>query len=198
MAQFKIFENGMEVNGITIMSVVNGLGSFKSLAQKYLRDAGLANVVASETAWFSQEDWLKAFEKISEELGDSTLFAIGKQIPENAIFPKEIDSVDKALDSIDVAYHMNHRNARGEVLFDPARTGKPIMLEGIGHYKFQKVANENKAIMLCENPYPCAFDRGIIETMARKFQPTAKVEHDDSKPCRKKGSHTCTYTVTWR
>ncbi len=89
---------------------------------------------------------------------------------------------------------MNHQNTKGEVLFNPA-SGK--MIEGIGHYKYEKVSGKNEATITCNNPYPCDFDLGIISTMAKKFNKTAQITHDDKKPCRKKGAETCTYIVKW-
>ena len=71
------------------------------------------------------------------------------------------------------------------------------MLEGIGHYGFEKVANEAKIVSVCENPYPCDFDRGIITAMARRLAKQALVTHDDTKPCRKLEGDSCTYVVTW-
>jgi hypothetical protein len=115
-------------------------------------------------------------------LGQNTLFSIGMKIPENANFPPEIESLEKALQSIDVAYHMNHRN--GE----------------IGHYRYESVGPKSVK-MVCQNPYPCAFDRGIITAMAKRFKPKdsimVNVMHDDSAPCRVKGGASCTYNVRW-
>jgi hypothetical protein len=72
------------------------------------------------------------------------------------------------------------------------------MKEGIGHYNFKKI-DDKTFEMICENPYPCDFDRGIIESMAKKFKPSntinVSVIHDETKPCRKKGGDSCTYKV---
>ena len=197
MGSFVAFEKGIEVNGGTIIVVVEGLGAFTQIAHKILDENGLTDIKADFEHWYSQQDWLNAFKTISEKVGIHTLFQIGRKIPENAEFPPEIDSIEKALASIDVAYHMNHRNAQGEILFDPTRPSERIMLEGIGHYHYKKVDDERKAIMTCENPYPCDFDRGIIIAMSRRFELSAKVIHDDSKPCRKNGASSCTYIVEW-
>ena len=55
--------------------------------------------------------------------------------------------------------------------------------------------------MICKNPYPCDFDKGIIKAVAKKFKPKDSVniivEHDESAPCRKKGADSCTYLVSW-
>lgn len=197
--QFLSFEKGIEVNGQTVYAIVDGFKLIKSLAYKHLKEAGVGEVEKDESVkinpatWYSQEAWLKAFESISKDVGDSVLYQIGLAIPRNAKFPPWVVDIDTAVKSIDIAYHMNHRKG-GREMFDPT-TGK--MLEGIGHYGYNRITGENKIISVCENPYPCEFDKGILTTMAQKFQPLAKVKHDDLKPCRKKGQKSCTYVITW-
>ena len=194
MAQFEAFEEGIEVNGETVLSVVDGMGAFKDRSYKFLADNGIREPRPGE--WYPQQAWLNAFKAIAQTTGEFTLFSIGKKIPENAQFPPEIDSLDKALAAIDVAYHMNHRK-NGKVMFDPSN-GK--MIEGIGHYGFEKTG-DREIIMACNNPYPSDFDRGIIESMAFRFKPSGVpmiiVRLDDSKPTRKKGADSCTFKVTW-
>ena len=175
MAQFKAFQKGVEVNGETVLSVVNG-SPIKDMALKILERHGIKNPKPGE--WYAQQDWLDAFREISEKIGDGTLRTIGLAIPKNAQFPPEIDNTHAALASIDVAYHMNHR--KGD----------------IGNYKYMNTG-EKSATMICRNPYPCPFDLGIIIAIARKFSMGAKVEHDDTQPCRKKGANSCAYNVTW-
>jgi hypothetical protein len=194
MAQFVAFNAKAEVNGETVLSVVSGMELFKQDALKILKNNGIDNPVPGK--WYPQQAWLDAFKLISEKLGSNTLFLIGKKIPENAQWPPFVNSVENALPSIDVAYHMNHR-INNEILFNPV-TGD--MKEGIGHYGFQQTGPGN-AKMVCDNPYPCDFDRGIIEAAARKFLPSENkkltVKHDDSQPCRKKGGNACTYLISW-
>lgn len=180
MAQFKAFAPGVEVNGETVLSVVAGLGAFQSMALKILEDNGIADPQPGQ--WYPQQAWLNAFEVIAQKLGANTLFNIGKQIPENAQFPPELKGIENALGALDMAYHMNHRG--GE----------------IGHYRFRSTGPRSGE-MLCENPYPCDFDRGIIEAMARRFQPAdssgVRVRLDPSRPTRKAGADSCTYLVDW-
>ncbi len=194
MAQFKSFDMNAEVNGETVWSIVSGMGAFKDRAMKFLAENGIKNPEPGH--WYSQQAWLNAFKTISEATGAFTLFNIGKKIPENAQFPPEINDIGKALSAIDIAYHMNHR-IKEEILFDP-KTG--VMKEGIGHYGCE-IQAENKIKMVCNNPYPCDFDRGIIEAMAMKFKPVntsiVMVKHDDTQPCRKKGADSCTYLISW-
>lgn len=194
MVQFKSFMPDVEVNGETVLSIVNGMELFKQEAFQILKENGIDKPQPGK--WYGQQSWLNAFKTISDKLGANTLFLIGKKIPESAQWPPFVDNIEKALASIDVAYHMNHR-IKNEVLFNP-QTG--AMKEGIGHYGFQKVSDK-MIKMVCNNPYPCDFDRGIIEAAGRKFLPKDSlgitVKHDDSQPCRKKGQESCTYVVTW-
>ncbi len=179
MAQFQALDSSVEVNGQTVLSVVEGMGSFKYKALKILEENGIADPQPGN--WYSQQSWLDAFRAISDSIGGATLSQIGKQIPENADWPPDVDSAEKALASIDMAYHMNHRN--GE----------------IGRYNFE-TTGERSGIMTCNNPYPCDFDRGLVEAAAKKFAPEGaivKVRHDDSKPCRNHGTDSCTYIIDW-
>jgi hypothetical protein len=194
MAQFVAIDKNAEVNGETVYAIVDGMGHFKERALKFLRESGINN--PSPGQWYYQQAWLNAFKQIAESTGIYTLFNIGKKIPENAQFPPQIDTMSKALAAIDIAYHANHRIG-DKVLID-MNTG--MMSEGIGHYGFEETG-KRKIKMVCNNPYPCDFDRGIIEAMAYKFKPAGvrlvRIEHDDTQPCRKKGDNSCTYNITW-
>jgi hypothetical protein len=179
MAPFKALSPKVEVNGETVLSVVEGMGIFKQRALMILEENGINNPAPGQ--WYMQQSWLDAFKKISDTIGANTLFQIGRKIPESAKFPPEIDNIHKALAAIDIAYHMNHKG--GE----------------IGHYKYEKI-DDHSASITCDNPYPCAFDKGIIQAMADKFKPKGSsviVDHDPSKPCKSKGGDSCTYIVKW-
>jgi len=181
MAQFIAFDPKVEVNGETILSVVNTIAVGQEGRLAILKKHGIN---PEEGQWYKQQLWLNAFKEISDELGDRTLFVIGKAIPEHAKFPPQIDNLQKALAAIDMAYHMNHRN--GE----------------IGKYTLKEFDDKKrKAVMVCSNPYPSEFDRGIISTMLRRFKPLDSVKYDvildTSKETRMKGGESCTYLVQW-
>ncbi|PLX04565.1 MAG: hypothetical protein C0594_09065 [Marinilabiliales bacterium] len=181
MAEFKSFDKNVEVNGPTVLSVINAMKGFEAIDDEILKENGIEN--PAEDTWHNQQAWLSAFEKIGEKLGSNTLFLIGKAIPENAQFPPEIDNLEKGLASIDMAYQMNHRGG------------------DIGYYKLVSFDGKNrKAVMECKNPYPSDFDKGIITSIVRKFGPDDAAEEvvlDDSKPTRKNGADSCTYQIEW-
>jgi hypothetical protein len=162
-----------------VLSVVKGMGPFAGKGSEILARHGIK--APEPTGWYPQQAWLDAFQEIAKSIGPSTLNMIGQSIPNNAKFPPGIDSVEKALASLDAAYHMNHRG--GE----------------IGHLTFQKTG-ERAGVMECRNPFPCAFDAGLIQAVVKRFAPAGaipKVTHDHSKPCRSNQGDSCTFLISW-
>ncbi|MFX1388482.1 MAG: hypothetical protein ACFE9Z_00285 [Promethearchaeota archaeon] len=192
MVEFKAITPNAEVSGDAILAMVDGLGAFKTMAMQILETNGIKDPRRDE--WYLQQNWLNAFKVIAEKVGPFTLYNIGTKIPENAKWPPHVDTIEKALASIDVAYHMNHR-INNEVLFDPD-TG--VMKEGIGHYGFQ-ILEQNKVKMECNNPYPCDFDKGIISNTVKVFSKEGsqfpRIDHENL--CRKNGNNACNYIVSW-
>lgn len=198
--QYVPFDSDIEVNGQTAFAIVDGFTAFRELASEILLSENIGTrgadglVRIDPDAWFSQAAWLRSFERISRlDMGEAALFQIGLAIPLNAKFPDWVVDIESSIRAIDVAYHMNHRK-NGVPLFDQS-TG--AMFEGIGHYGSAPGEAPRMLVSVCENPYPCAFDRGILTSMAVKFEPHAKVVHDDRRPCRKKGASSCTYIIIW-
>jgi hypothetical protein len=179
MVQFKAFAPEVEVNGEAVLAVVDGMGAFRSRAVAILEVNAIRD--PKPGLWYSQQSWLDAFKDISEMLGPDALFAIGKSIPDNAKFPPDLDTVPGALSLLDRAYHMNHRG--GE----------------IGSYAFVQ-KDDQSGVVVCHNPYPCDFDRGVIAGTVETFSPAhvvARVRHDNTQPCRRNGGESCTYLVDW-
>lgn len=179
MKLFQASSSNVEVNGETIYSVIDGMGAFKATALKILKGNGIDD--PQKGSWYKQQNWLNAFLEISEKVGALTLFNIGLSIPKNAKFPPEINDIHKGLSSIDIAYHMNHRG--GE----------------IGNYKYEKI-NETSARIICDNPYPDDFDKGIITAICRKFVANTNkinVTVDPGKPIRSNGDLSTTFLIKW-
>jgi hypothetical protein len=194
MTQFEAFVPEMEVNGQTVLSIVDGLGIHVKQAYEILSQNGINDPQPDQ--WYSQQSWLDAFREIALKLGPELLFKIGRQIPGDADWPSRIKTMEDALASIDVAYHMNHR-LKGEILYN-SRSGK--MQEGIGHYRYEP-AGPRSARMVCLNPYPCEFDRGIIEATMLRYKDQGagdiSVIHEAPGPCRDQGGESCSYLVKW-
>jgi hypothetical protein len=182
MAQFIAYDPNVKVNGQTILSVVNAMEYGKDGRMQILKKHGLS--IIEPEGWYDQQKWLNAFREIHDTLGTNTLYIIGKAIPANAKFPPEIDSLEKALNAIDVAYHMNHTKGN------------------IGNYKVTEFdGKKRRAVMTCNNPYPSDFDRGIINAMLVRFKPKDSIKYDvvldTSKETRIRGADSCTYSVSW-
>jgi hypothetical protein len=178
MTQFVAFDSNVEVSGAAILSFVAAMGRqiLPVLAKHGITDP-------QPDQWYPQQAWLDSFRELAQGDFSSTLdlVNIGMKIPQSAIWPPEVQTIKDALASIDAAYHMNHRH--GE----------------IGCYRATEVGPREMEI-LCENPYQCDFDYGIIYGTARLYMPVGGgliVEHDDEAPCRKRGDDSCTYHVKW-
>lgn len=159
----------IEVSGSTVKSFIDGVGTLKkSKTKKILKRNGI--VAPQDEKWYSLESWLNSLREIIQEFGGKIVYQIGKSIPRNAKFPEGINTLGRALNSINHAYHMNHRGG------------------DIGFYKVERLDN-NQARVICHNPYPCNFDKGVIISLTKMYRTLrsknyAVVEHDDSKPCR--------------
>lgn len=182
MAQFKSFAPNVQVLGQTLLSIVTAVPTGQDDRREILSKNGITNPEPDK--WYSQEAYLNAFKEIANNIGPSTLFAIGKAIPENAKFPPQIDTLEKALNAIDMAYKMNHRGG------------------DIGYYKVISFdAKQKIAVVECLNPYPSEFDRGLLTTMLRRFKPSGSIKYDvaldTDKPSRIAGADSCTFKITW-
>jgi hypothetical protein len=197
--QFRAFEPGVEVFGASVGAFVDAFKLFPSVVLKCLVKNGIGTMSAKGTVeidknrWYPQEKWLAAWEEIATTVGPRACYQIGRQVPKHAVFPPTITEIHGAVASIDVAYHMNHRKG-GKVMFDPA-TGQKA--KGIGTYGYEATPGERRITSVCENPYPCDFDRGLVSEIVSKFEKNARVSHDDGAPCRTKGAASCTYVISW-
>jgi hypothetical protein len=169
-----------EVKGQSIMAVVSAMSLIQKRALKILADRGITPL--EKETWYPLDRILEAFHAIHQEIGPNTIRAVGRKIPENAQFPPDIVTVEDALRSIDVAYKMNHRGPGS-----------------IGGYHFT-TTSERTGKMVCDNPYPCPMDEGLLEAMGERFRPKdslwVRVEHQPGS-CRVSGATACSFKITW-
>ena len=177
--QYVCFDPRTETSGRGVAVIFNAISSYLvEDARIILARCGIEQL--DPDGWYSGQAFLDAFKIVAEQIGENTVHMIGKVTPSTALWPPEISTVEQALASINVAYHMNHRN--GE----------------IGNYVVQSVS-ANRAEIFVDCPYPCAFDMGLLEATVERFVDNAIVfvRHDDSGKCRAKGDEYCRYIVEW-
>lgn len=191
---------GVEVLGQALHSYVDGFQEASTLATRILLNEGIGQpgpdgkVQIDPQAWYPVEKNLKAMHEIGQVVGEIMQYEVGLKAPANAALPPSVTDVHGALRAIDAAYHMNHRKG-GKALFDPATGQKRD--GGIGHYDYQPIPGKKEGLMVCDSPYPCPFDHGLITAMGRRIQTGVWVFHADGKPCRKNGGDSCTYVIKW-
>jgi hypothetical protein len=191
--------SGIEVSGRVIPAALEAFGEFTVLAGQMLMANGVGRpdrngfIRVDTDAWYPLDGYLKTYKEIEEQLGTQLIRKLGMAYGRYALAPPTIVDITTAMQAMDVAFHMNHRQ-HGRIMFDGI-TG--VMLEGIGHYHSSHAVGQRRIVMRCDNPYPCTFDQALLESRARRYSPGALVEHESPSTCRKKGSTLCSYLVTW-
>ncbi len=173
---------GLNMSGASISSALEGLGVFKAKALVMLKEHGIDNFQSDKS--YSLFGWINTVHAIGREVGSFTLNNVGRKIPDKAIWPSEIKDIHAAEASINVAYKMNI-------------TGENPKAD-VGSYHYVKLS-ENSCRLICDNPFPCDLDQGIIEGIANKFQlpgQIVKVVHEEGS-CRKSQGKSCSYLVSW-
>lgn len=182
MTRYEPFEEEVEARGRVIVAIEEGIARFRETYRKRVEAVLSARGIddPEPDGWYDQAAELAVLETIAEDLEPHLLDRLGEQIPDVAAWPEGVSGVADGLRSIDEAYHRNHRGG------------------DIGHYRFEKVA-DGRGRVVCRNPYPCPFDRGLIRTVAKQYSPVESFvfveERDDA--CRREGDERCTYVVHW-
>ena len=184
----------IEVNAKTVSAFAYAM---KRGAQERLRILERNNIILNEKEWYSQANFLNAFYEVYHRIGEMNLFLIGSSITKFSIFPP-MSNLKEALQSLDIAYHMNHR-INGQILYNK-NTGETI--DGIGNYTLLDFQEEEcKAIIQSTSPYPNKFDEGIIHQLVENFKPNKQRSHfvkiDSKSYPKNSGQNSCTYIIEW-
>jgi hypothetical protein len=184
----------VQTTGSTVRSVIDCLPVGQDHRRATFKKFGIDS--NTNETWYPLVPLLKTLHDLQATTGGMNLFQIGKAITASAKFPPMKD-LEMALNSIDIAYHMNH-TLDNKPMFNPV-TGKT---PGIGNYNLvQFDATKRKATMICTDPYPSEFDRGIITQIVRNFRPKDSVKYqvdlDSTAESRAKNGKSCTYLITW-
>lgn len=186
------------VAGPSLQTFMDGFGGFALIASQILLEENLGRESGDGLVKFDPHEWvplknlMRALDRIGKEYGSPILRQVGSSVPNYIDLPPHVTNIDIALQSVNVAYHMNHA-LKGQPMFSP-ETGE--MLEGIGHYRIERTKGRNQSICKVDSAYPCPMDEGLMESMARRFERTANIKHEPGS-CRDKGGPHCTYTIEW-
>lgn len=187
---------GIEVSGRTVIALLRAFGQFRTLASKYLLEAGIGQkgadglVVVEPSAWYPMDGQLRLLARFHQEMGDSVVHQIGMSVPKEVEWPPNIRDARTLAQALDLGYHMAHR--RNGVVMGDVATG--WMSEGIGHYR-ARARPDGFMEMEVDAPYPCAFDKGLLFGAMRALNVVGSIIHDEVHPCRKRGSRACIYVV---
>jgi hypothetical protein len=195
MISFTEFK-GIEVSGRNVMGLVQAFGQFKSIASQILLAEGLGKkgsdglVIVDPEAWYPFDAFLRAFARASQQMGDSVLHQIGVSVMKTVEWLPTVKDVKTMMAAMDASYHLHHRK-NGRPMWD-ATTGH--IKEGIGHYRW-KARPDGSMEVESDNPYPCAFDKGMLFGGLRRLNAVGAITHDETNRCRKRGHSSCVYVV---
>lgn len=181
MKEFASIPEEVMVRGGVVDTFLSAFGPYKNRGTKILTRAfGTDEIGTGEGDLYPLHLYLGAMKDIQEQFGREFMQRVGSYIFEKAAFPPGIETLVQVMDVVNVAYYMNHTEAEGK----------------IGGYHWEKTGDRS-GVMTVDCPYPCAFDLGLMTSIAARFEPDAKVTHDDGKDCRHADQDSCSYTVEW-
>jgi len=150
-----------EVNGNSMLVTLNGCGAFKRQAMALLQERGVTSAVENGE-WYPLSTLLGILEELARKVGSNVLVEVGKKVPELSTFPPQIETFAQVLESLNVAYHMNHRNG------------------DIGDYQVTKTDASTYRVDCSTVPYPAKFNFGLIRGLSNKFEALVDIEEADS------------------
>lgn len=164
-----------------IEAFLAAFGTYKGRGERVVcRHLGVDTLGDDPNAWFPVGKFLAAMSELQDQFGAPFMRKVGSFTFDKVVFPPGIDDVQKAMQVMNAAYYTNHRDVeQGQ----------------IGGYHW-KADGERGGVLSCDNPYPCAFDIGITETIARRFSSNGRVGHE-AGTCRHRGDDVCHYRVEW-
>ncbi len=163
------------VSGGNILSMLAAMGPFRKRGEAILEEHGIADVDVA--AWYPLRPYVASLRTIGVKMGPNTLLQIGKQIPNHIPLPPGLDTFEKVAGSFGPAFDMNHRGMPPEAIT-------------------YQMTSDRSALITTGTPYPCEFDRGVIQGFFQTLLGTrVTVTHDEALGCKNDGSQTCTHLV---
>lgn len=164
-----------QVSGGNILSLLGAMQAFRRTGEQILAEHGIRDVQAER--WYPLDAYVAALDAITTRIGPKTIFRVGQEIPNHIPLPPGLDSFEKIAGSFGPAFAMNHRGAG---------------LGGISH----TITGPRSARIVSGTPYPCDFDRGVIQGFfSTLLKVRCVIEADVTAPCKSRGGRNCTYDV---
>lgn len=139
----------LKVDGSIVNNIIQGSLLYDSSLAKTLNEFELHKM--NPNKWYPIHRIEEIFSYFEEHYNDELFSYIGQWVPVNCQFPDNIDTFEKSLLNLNVAYHLNHSHASA------------------GYYEVFK-DGPNEYTVICNTPfYPYAFNYGIIKGLALKY-----------------------------
>jgi hypothetical protein len=165
-----------EVSGRTILGTLEQMMSvFRRRIEESLTEFGITDVEAE--AWYSADDFARVLAMVERDAGRSTVTKLGAVAPETMEWVGNPTTVAEGLTNLSRSHQSTHRGA-------------------VGHYDFEQTGEDTGRIV-CDTPYPCEFDKGVLKGTMKRFGGQYPKITEDTHECRDDGGSTCTYTVSW-
>lgn len=180
MKEFEVTDSAVQIRSGAAAAFIAAFGPYRARGEKViLRAVGLEAIPEDSEATLPLGRFLGAMRELQHQFGPSFMRRIGGLAFDTAKLPPGLDSLEKVLPTMNQAYHMNHVDAEGK----------------IGGYTWTR--NEGTSgVMFCDNPYPCAFDHGLFESIAARFESAGRATHMEGS-CRSTGGDSCSYLIEW-
>ena len=164
------------VSGGNILSMLAAMGPFRARGEQMLGTCGIADVQPAE--WYSLIGYVHALRLIEHTIGRNTLYRVGQEIPKHINLPPGLDSFEAVIGSFGPAFELNHRGA------------------GAGDITY-RITGPSSGVIVAGTPYPCDFDRGVIQGFFNTLlNRRCVIEHDPLAPrCKQRGGGSCTHVV---
>jgi hypothetical protein len=163
------------VSGGNILALLGAMEAFRRVGEQTLEAHGISGVVAE--GWYPLDAYASALRDIAERIGPKTIYRVGQDIPKHITLPPGIDTFEAVAGSFGPAFAMNHRGAG---------------VGGISH----TLTGPRSARIVSGTPYPCDFDRGVIQGFfSALLKVRCVIEPDETAPCKSRGGANCTYAV---
>ena len=182
LSQYQAFSDHVEVWGASILGCIHGMTKAGLPVQEALDLLAAKGIPRVEPeAWYAQQPYLDMFRNLEARYGEGVLRAMAQQVPDTSKFPPGIHTLEQALQGLDIAYQLNHRGG------------------AIGRYACVPLGNRTLE-MVCDNPYGCPFDLGILDALVEAFKPAGSqpsIAHRPGAPCRRQSGTSCRYLISW-